>query len=183
MKSFFNINIPVFFKVSILGYKDVFKIINIQDDSKKFKILVAKNSNYFFFDKWSNSIVFFDKNVNSNITKVENSFSAFFKSVNLYFYSKIKFKGKGFRIKFLKKSKIIKFFFGRSHITFIVIKNICKKRINKYKFILKSINKKSLNKLSKKITNIKKFNVYTLRGIRKSKQIIFKRKGKKGTYI
>lgn len=57
------------------------------------------------------------------------------------------------------------------------------KKINKYKFILKSLNIKKLNKNSNYAVNIKPLNLYTLRGLRLSKQIVFKRKGKKGTYI
>lgn len=101
----------------------------------------------------------------------------------MFFFKKIKFKGKGFRIKFFKKIKIIKFFFGKSHKTFIFLKNINKKKINKYKFYIIGINKQKILKIVEKILKIKKINIYTLRGLRKNRQIIFKRKGKKGTYI
>lgn len=86
-------------------------------------------------------------------------------------------------MRFFKKNKFIKFFFGKSHKTFVLFKFIIMRRINKYKFILKSINKEKLFKDSKYQNKIKKLNVYTLRGLRLSRQTIFKRKGKKGTYI
>ena len=101
----------------------------------------------------------------------------------MYLLSKIKFKGKGFRIRFFKKIKLVKFFFGKSHKSFIYFKNIIIKRINKYKFILKNINKQQLLINSSKVTNIRPINYYTLRGLRVSRQTIYKRKGKKGTYI
>lgn len=182
---YLNLNLPVNSKIGIwknktLKYVNIYIVIN----KKKFIFSIKeKKIENVFIDKWSNSIIFLKKNQSLNKIKTENLMNKFFSSIIKYYYNKIKFKGKGFRIKILRKNKIIKFYFGRSHITIMFLKKVLKKRINKYKFILKSINKNSLNKLSKIITNIKIFNVYTLRGLRASKQIIFKRKGKKGTYI
>lgn len=58
-----------------------------------------------------------------------------------------------------------------------------KKRITKYKFLIYSLKKFDIYKSSRIVVNIKPMNFYTLRGIRYSRQIIYKRKGKKGTYI
>jgi hypothetical protein len=63
------------------------------------------------------------------------------------------------------------------------LKKIKKKKISKYKFMIFGLKKNKIINLSKFICNIKKVNFYTLRGLRSSRQIIFKRKGKKGTYI
>ena len=49
--------------------------------------------------------------------------------------------------------------------------------------MLLGLKKNPVINISKKIIKIKKLNFYTLRGLRLSKQIIFKRKGKKGTHI
>jgi hypothetical protein len=57
------------------------------------------------------------------------------------------------------------------------------KRLGKYKYVLKSKNDLKMNLFLKKICNIKPINIYTKRGIRLGKQIIYKRKGKKSTYI
>jgi ribosomal protein L6P/L9E len=105
------------------------------------------------------------------------------KTFENYFFLKIKFKGKGFKIKFNKKLKLIKFYFGRSHITFFKLKKIKLKKITKYKFLLKNLNFNKLKKKASEITYIKPVNVYTLRGIRLSRQHISKRKGKKSSYI
>lgn len=75
------------------------------------------------------------------------------------------------------------FFFGASHINTFIINNMIIKKINKYKFLIKSINLCNLNKLSKQIINIRKINFYTLRGLRNSRQILIKRKGRKGTFM
>ena len=88
---------------------------------------------------------------NSNkysINKEIKIFNDFLKSLNMYYFSKIKFKGKGFRIKSFKKNKIIKFFFGKSHKTYIFLKRIKKIRINKYKYLLYCINKNKLKNIN-----------------------------------
>lgn len=126
------------------------------------------------------------KNKNDNIFNLNYNFNEvnkYLKTFELYFFIKIKFKGKGFKIKFNKKLKLIKFYFGRSHITFVKLKKIKLKKITKYKFLLKSLNLAKLKKNSSKITYIKPVNLYTLRGIRMSRQLIRKRKGKKSSYM
>ncbi len=181
-KKNFIINIPKNMKIIIWkkSYNNYVKII-LNSDKKKF--IVLYNNNDVIIDKWSNSIFFLNNIQRYTNLKIENKINFFFKSLNSYFYSKIKFKGKGFRIKFFKKIKLIKFFFGKSHKTFLYLKKVNKKKINKYKFIIYNLNYKKLNLISKLICKIKKLNFYTLRGLRISRQIIHKRKGKKGTYI
>lgn len=119
---------------------------------------------------------------------IENIFSykqinKFLRTFEFYFFIKIKFKGKGFKIKFNKKIKLIKFWFGRSHITFYKLRKIKLKKITKYKFLLRNFNLPELNRIASRITYVKPVNVYTLRGIRVSRQYISKRKGKKSSYV
>ncbi len=115
--------------------------------------------------------------------KAFNFFQKKMFSFEYFFFKKIKFKGKGFRLRIKKKKKVIKFFFGHSHINMLFLKNVILKKTNKYKFILKSTNTEKLNIIVKKILKIKPINVFTNRGIRCTRQKIYKRKGKKGSYI
>jgi ribosomal protein L6P/L9E len=104
-------------------------------------------------------------------------------ALNVYFYEKIKFTGKGFRIRYKRKKKLIKFYFGRSHLTWVYFRNIKVKRPHKYKFLIYKSSLKQINILSKKIKQIKPINIYTKRGLRTKRQKIYKRKGKKNTTI
>jgi ribosomal protein L6P/L9E len=101
--------------------------------------------------------------------------------ISYFFFKKIKFTGKGYRIKKSFK-KSFKFFFGYSHNVYIVYGGLVIKKISKYKILLLSNNKKKINKINKIIINIKKINIYTKRGLRGMQQLIFKRSGKKSTY-
>ncbi len=112
--------------------------------------------------------------INKNLFVFENTF-----------FEKIKFKGKGFRVRFKKKNKILKFTFGHSHINYAFLngKTTKIKKIGKYKYFFKNKSSSKLLSFLKKICSIKPINMYTKRGIRLGTQVIFKRKGKKSTYI
>jgi ribosomal protein L6P/L9E len=114
---------------------------------------------------------------------ISSTLNNFIKLIDIYEFVKIKFKGKGFKIGFYKNKNIMNFFFGASHINTFLVKNSLIKKVNKYKFILKSTNISELNNLSEQIIKIRKINFYTLRGLRKSRQILIKRKGRKGTFM
>lgn len=174
-------NIKLTFWEKIVNNK---KIINITllNENKKFIILIENKKKYLKFDLNTNTILI-NKNQLKTCNKELKKIFEFLKSWNTFVFKKIKFKGKGFRMRFFKKNKFIKFFFGKSHKTFILFKKIIMKKINKYKFTLKGIDKKKLILISSQPVKIRPFNVYTLRGLRLSRQIIYKRKGKKGTYI
>ena len=187
MNNFIKINIPFNTKVIMWKKKKINEKENLNifmfNNKKEYKLTVDINNKYLMFDKWTNTILIDKSKINFLNNKINKIFNYFLNSWNSYFFNKIKFKGKGFRIKFFKKIKLIKFYFGRSHKTFVLLNKIKRKRINKYKFLLIGLNKTNVVNNVVKVVKIKPINIYTLRGLRCSKQIIFKRKGKKGTYI
>jgi hypothetical protein len=67
--------------------------------------------------------------------------------------------------------------FNRAHITHLWWKNIFLKKLKKYKIYIKytQINKKFF----KTILNVRNINIFTKKGLRQSKQILYKKKGKK----
>lgn len=89
---------------------------------------------------------------------------------------KIKFTGKGYKIKKPTK-KSFRFLFNKSHICVIWWKNMHYKKFKKYKTYIRSTNlpKSTVNK----ILNIRYIDVFTKKGLRLSKSIIYKKKGKK----
>lgn len=178
----FNINVPISFDIIMLENKKNKNDLTIILYNKLYSITFVNDKKKIKIDLESYSIKI-DPKINWNNNLNFKQINKFLKTFEFYFFIKIKFKGKGFKIKFNKKLKLIKFYFGKSHITFFKLKRIKLKKITKYKFILKNLNFVKLKTNAMKITNIKPINVYTLRGIRLAKQIIRKRKGKKSSYI
>jgi hypothetical protein len=95
----------------------------------------------------------------------------------LYNYEciKIKFSGKGYKIK-KNNNKSLILLFNRAHITQMWWKNIILKKLKKYKIYIKHTNN---NNFIETILSIRNINIFTKKGLRKSKQVLFKKKGKK----
>jgi len=177
-----NIILPPQFEIILLkNNKEL--MVNLYNKNYNFKFFINLDKSLIFVNKFNNVIKINHKNVFNNQNLINTTFNKFIKLIDIYEFIKIKFKGKGFKIGFYKNKNIMNFFFGASHINTFLIKNILIKKISKYKFILKSTNNIELNNLSKQIIKIRKINYYTLRGLRKSRQMLIKRKGRKGTFI
>jgi hypothetical protein len=67
--------------------------------------------------------------------------------------------------------------FNRAHITQTWWKNIILRKLKKYKIYIKYTHKN--NNFIKSIIDVRYINIFTKKGLRKSKQILFKKKGKK----
>ena len=175
-----SVNLPPQFNVIILkkknGCKQMFYCYN--------KMFYYKFSfEKFYFDNNLNTAIAFIDNKNEMDVFEKNVFKKFIKSLDCYFFLKIKFKGKGYKIKYSKKKKFMKFFFGRSHITYIKYRAIILKKNLKYKFVLKSNNFDYLKYVANLTKNVKTVNIFTSRGLRISRSLLFKRKGKKSSHI
>jgi len=179
--NFLKLNVPINFNFILI--KKFNKIILIIYNEKFKFVLFFKEKNNLKINKNLNSISYKNTFLKKNIFTINNNFYKFLEKLNIYYFLKIKFKGKGYKIGFYKKKKIINFYFGKSHKSIFIFNNIKIKKLSKYKFILLKNNFNLLKKISYKIIKIKKINEYTNRGLRLSRQIIIKRKGKKGSFV
>jgi hypothetical protein len=177
-----NIILPPQFEIILLK-KNKELIVNLYNKKYNFNFFINSEKSYFYINKFNNIIKICHKNIFNNQVLISSTLNNFIKLIDIYEFVKIKFKGKGFKIGFYKNKNIMNFFFGASHINTFLVKNSLIKKVNKYKFILKSTNISELNNLSEQIIKIRKINFYTLRGLRKSRQILIKRKGRKGTFM
>lgn len=158
------------FKVSILKHK--------------FSTYLYIYNNTFFcllcFDKNVSLQLISDKCINvkhNHLKKILNkNITKFLLQFYFYKFTKIKFAGKGYKIrKNMKQSMIL--LFNRAHTTTIWWKNIFIKKLKKYKIYIK-YNYNFIN-VCTEIVNIRYVNVFTKKGLRMSRQILMKKKGKK----
>lgn len=175
------INLPSTTNVSIISNKTGYTYI-IYNEFFFYKI-TKNNCNIQYFDNESHTLVIKDwvDNPFNNLflAKLDN----FLFSWSQYFHQKIKFTGKGYRITFRKKRKIIFFYFGHSHDTIMVFRSLIIIQPHKYKFVFYKNSLNKIRQLTSKILKIKPMNIYTRRGLRLSKQIILKRKGEKSAFF
>nr|YP_740818.1 Ymf60 [Tetrahymena pigmentosa]ABI51727.1 Ymf60 [Tetrahymena pigmentosa] len=157
----------------------------IENKKKSNKFIYLYNDDYYFCIKVNNSI-FINKDTNTiklsddsfnNKNKLfNNELNKFLFSWDNLFFNKIKFTGKGF--KFKKKINNLFLYFNRAHKCFFIGNNIILKRLSKNKVILLKNNYNHLINDSILIRNIRYNNIFTKRGLRFSRQIIYKKKGK-----
>lgn len=182
MITYRNIFLPVYFNFLCLKKRNK-KTIHIYVYNNIIFLKLKIPYKDLFINKSTNNIKLYFNMFNSNNNYLNNTINNFLKELYNYNFLKIKFKGKGYKIKIFRKRKIIQFFFGVSHIKLVSLKKIILKKLTKYKFFMKSKNIQTLKRISSKIVNIRRINPYTLRGLRISKMVIIKRKGKKGVWI
>jgi len=146
--------------------------------------MILNNDDGFFFDNQTGSISSKKKKRLISVPITSNYITyKYILMLNHYWYKKIKFKGKGWKMRSSKKMGVIRLVFGRSHITYILINKYFLKKLGKYKFIIAAKNYKKLCIGSKTIRSVRPVNTYTKRGLRNSAELILKRKGKQSVYF
>nr|YP_009512653.1 ribosomal protein L6 [Uronema marinum]AXJ93345.1 ribosomal protein L6 [Uronema marinum] len=148
------------------------------------KYLYIYNFNYFFLINLSKNNFFFNNLLNILHIELKNKVSVRNKNFinnfiflwDNYFFSKLYFLGKGFKLKKIDNNTY--FNFNYSHIKLIINQTSILKKIQKNKILIFTKNFQNLKKLENYINKIKPLNFYTKRGIRKSKQIVFIKKNK-----
>lgn len=135
----------------------------------------------FYYDQYSNVLFFRFFFRNNYYLLFWNFFKIFFYSFSKIFFKKLKFKGKGYYI-YKNNRNTIAFQFGYSHIKRIYSFFIAVKFITKTIIFLFGVNKLNIENRSYALFNVRPINVFTGKGIRFSKQIIYKKVGKVSSY-
>lgn len=110
-------------------------------------------------------------------TKLTNLFYSFSK----LFFTKLKFKGKGYYI-YKTYRNTITHQFGHSHRWYIHAYFTTVKFLNKTTVFIFGSSKQDIFKIGHSIKSSKFMNIFTGRGVRFSKQIVYKKTGKVSTY-
>ena len=176
----FDLAIPVILGLTVVKYKNNKKIIIIDSDDFFLNIYNC-SSEILKIDEATQAISYYKKKTNLKIKLIEAALQAYIKSWDAWFFLKIKYKGKGYRVK--RRKKILKFFFWLSHMNLIRIINFKIKRIGNYRYLLLGVNKQKLKKTAFLVKSVRKNDLFTKRGLRLAKQIIIKKKAKKSSYI
>lgn len=164
----------------------------LKKNDGKYIVIYNKSTNIYIKYKFDlNVSIFYFKNLNYILMEL-NHFNSINKnkmsclinkqveSIDFYFMRKIVFFGKGFKIKKFK-NKTLNLFFNKSHINFIRWNSIIVKKLKKTKIVMCSSNHSYIIEGSKSIVSSRPLNIFTKKGLRLSRQLIFKKVGKKTT--
>lgn len=158
----------------------------IESKKQQGNFIYLYNDDYYFCINSNNESVFINKDSNTirvsdisfnNKNKLFNSeLNKFLFSWDNLFFNKIRFTGKGF--KFKKKISNLFLYFNRAHKCFFIGNNIILKRLSKNKVLILKNNYSHIIHDSILIRSIRSNNIFTKRGLRFSRQPIYKKKGK-----
>lgn len=115
-------------------------------------------------------------------TAAAKAIQQFTYKASLFYYKKLRFTGKGYKIKKSRLKKSFKLYFGYSHKQYLFSGGLRYKKLSKYRLLLVSNNKKRLNRVMALSLNARPLNRYTKRGFRSTRQFILKRPGKKSSH-
>jgi hypothetical protein len=121
--------------------------------------------------EWKNESLTF-----SDYKKVFSIINNFIFLWNFLFFKKINYKGKSF--KFKKKKKFINFILNTSHLTWTLSITHIVKRIRKNKLLYFYSNESVFNQFILKLLSYRGVDIFTKRGFRLSRCILYKKKGK-----
>ena len=144
-----------------------YSVINLNKNNE----IKLKYSQEIFLEK-----KFLENSNNSKKINFNYIFSKYLSQFNLCCFTKIKFSGKGYKIKKNSTNSLV-LLFNRSHTTTIWYKNIILKKLKKYKMYIKYMYGDF--SIGNTIFNVRPINIFTKKGLRKSRQILLKKKGKK----
>lgn len=167
--------------------------ILLQKKNLNMLTLYVYNNNYYFilpffkkfllfkYDKWTNTIFFNFFFKNNFYYLFWNFFKIIFFSFSKIFFKKLKFKGKGYYI-YKNIRNTIALQFGYSHMLYLYSFFVNVKFLTKTTILMFGINYNNILDKTYSLFNIKKINIFTGKGIRFSKQIIYKKTGKISSY-
>lgn len=81
-----------------------------------------------------------------------------------------------------EKNRFMRYFFGHSHYKMIKFNKSVLLKLNKQKFIVYNISLTTILKIIKSVKKVKPVNLFTKRGLKYTRQIISKRRGKSKTF-
>lgn len=146
-----------------------------------FKIPLITLPLNFIFDKSTRQLL--------TVTPYVNNYNQLYKSILDSFYNtfmkpvflKLKFKGKGYYI-YKNYRNTITPQFGYSHRLYLYTFFLYVTFLSKTSLLIFGLNLKNISYSSKKLYNWRPLNIFTGRGVRFSKQIVYKKSGKVSSY-
>ena len=106
-------------------------------------------------------------------------FCAYFLKYKPIYFNRFKYLGKGFKLLYKRKRKLLNCIFGHSHLYWVKLQTVFAKRTRKYKFFFSVTNYNMYSAIINVLKKVKPINRYTLRGLRTYTHIWIKRKGRK----
>jgi hypothetical protein len=161
--------------------------------NKDYLILYLSSDFYFFKFFFKKDYLKWNLDLNSNTVILKTYFEPFFKnffltifkklfqSFSYWFYTKLKIKGKGYYV-YKNYRNTLTHQLGHSHRRYIYAYYVYMKFLSKTVIYLAGLSKNDLLLIGRTLQKSKYINIFTGRGVRFIKQVIYKKTGKVSSY-
>ena len=175
--------IPANWKVVVLtsGLTYQHTLLYLYSETYYFKILLPSHSYAWFFDPYSGVLNYKSFIKTDSYSFYQTLLRNLSRSFLHPFFNKLKIKGKGYYI-YKNFRNTITHQLGHSHRTYIYSYFLTVRFLSKTTVLLFGLSKKDVFQVSTKVRASKYINIFTGRGVRFSKQIIYKKTGKVSSY-
>jgi ribosomal protein L6P/L9E len=175
--------LPTYWSKVILSNKrnNKYFLIYLYSDVYYFHILLMKPSSDWLLDLNTNTIVTKDYLEPSFKPFFMSSFKNLFQSFSYWFYTKLKIKGKGYYV-YRNYRNTLTHQLGHSHRRYIYSYFVYMRFISKTTIYMAGLSKKDILLSGRLLQDSKYINIFTGRGVRFTKQLVYKKTGKVSTY-
>lgn len=180
----FNVYIPGGWNIILLNPKKNLrtnKLLYIYSDIYYFKIPVVNNHLLWDYDQTASSLYLSNQYTTVSHRTYFTRITEIFYSFSRLFFRKLKIKGKGYYI-YKNYRSTITHQFGHSHRWYIHAFFVTVKFLNKTTVFLFGSSKRDVFTVGHTIRKSKFINIFTGRGVRFSRQVVYKKTGKVSTY-
>lgn len=198
VKKFKLYAVPLSFRINLNNYRLIFSLpyfwnfLFIKKNNNRFLLYFYSNTYYFFLPLSVKFLMFFfdpyARSFSLNFFYINNFYKIFWNIFKLVFFSftkvffrKLKFKGKGYYI-YKNKRNTIALRFGYSHIKRLFFFFSYVKFLSKTSVFIFGIDKFTITSLSIQLKNVRPINIFTGKGVRFTRQIIYRKTGKISSY-
>jgi ribosomal protein L6P/L9E len=167
--------------IVVLNKTRCIKHIILYSDIYMFYLPIFSLKNTFYFDSSTKQVIvspLFLSNQNSLYTHM---LKLFYNNLTTLFFTKLKFKGKGYYI-YKNYRNTITPQFGYSHRLYLYSPHNYIRFLSKTSLVLFGLNVRDVSISAKKLFMWRPVNIFTGRGVRFSKQIFYKKLGKVSSY-
>ena len=170
-----------------------FVLLRNQNRYSNLPLIYAYNANYFFtftipastywfrLDSGSKSIFMSKRFYDYLFTHHTSSFRHILRMLNSFFFTKMTFKGKGYYI-YKNFRNTIAPKFGYYHRIYVYAYNVTVKFLSKRSVLLFGFSKQDVMSVGHDFKSKKPINIFTGRGVRFARQIVYRKTGKVSSY-
>jgi len=162
------------------GYSGPYRVY-LYSDTYYYHVVLPRLAEYINIDMNTNSVMFWSKFSNPFWQTYWTFLKQTFTSFNRPFFLKVKFKGKGYYI-FKNKKQTITPQFGHSHRLYLYGHFASVKFLSKTHIFIFGLLKADTMRMGLGIYNMRPINIFTGRGVRFNRQVVYKKQGKVSSY-